>query len=131
MGRLRLIRNPDTVRQLGSAPGEGLPQRRRFGRMRVDHTHCRDLGQVLDISASGLRVARRRGPLIEVGQRLTIEITHFNHAVTVPARIVRAEKLRGVGHVHALAFEQVNDEQRATLGRLVVQAKHDLTVAAH
>lgn len=129
MHPFRSMRNADPFRVLQSAT-RPLPQRRRFGRLRVQHVTCAGLGRVEDISASGMRVVRPRGQLLRAGSNCELVIRHRDHRIVLQAEVVRAEKQRGRGCVHAFRFCELSESERRNLGQLVREAWDTLTVAA-
>lgn len=123
------MRNADPFRALQNA-SRPLPQRRRFGRLRVNDMAALGLGKVQDISASGMRVVRPRGRLLGVGDVRDLIIEHGDERITLRAKVAWAEKRRGVGCVHAFEFINTSESDRRILSRLVRQAWDTLTVAA-
>jgi len=127
--RMRSLHNQDVTEQINRRP-DAVADRRRHGRVRVQETDCEGLGKVIDISASGLRVARRRGRLYDEGLLLKVRISHGDQSVVLPAKIVRAGKQPGLGTVHALTFLALDAGQKRQLQRMVAGAWNMLTVGA-
>lgn len=94
-------------------------ERRRHGRLRCEETSC-CVGQVTDLSASGMRVKRRGRPIMEVGDELQIGVhpDAGEPAITLTARVVWIEKAGFRQHIYGMEFAGLNDQQRIKLGEL-------------
>lgn len=126
---MRSIHNQNAADQMDAQKRE-TTERRRHGRVRVDETDCGALGRVLDISASGVRVARRRAKPLPEGMTFNIRLSHGDTSVILPAKVVRVDKRPGLGTVHALTFVALSEPQRRQLNRMVASAWSMLTVVA-
>jgi hypothetical protein len=96
-------------------PISGGPQadnRRRHGRIRCDVACC-ELGDVLNISASGMMV-RTRKPLKE-GSDVAFWIEGPDGQFTVNALVIRCLKTGWFRHEAALQFQALSDESRKAL----------------
>lgn len=64
---------------------------RRCGRVRCQWTHC-DLGEIIDISSSGMRVSCRRRPAADAGARFSVIIEGHDDKFDVSGRMVWKKK---------------------------------------
>lgn len=111
---MRLVRNPKLV--MDSTPSG---ERRRHGRLRCEEASC-CVGQVIDLSASGMRVLRRGRPIMEIGDEFQISI-HPNNGesqLTLPARVVWIERQGFRKHIVGLEFATIDDQKKIQLGEL-------------
>src|SRR5262245_6752646 len=74
--------------QLRSSDGNA----RRNGRVRCQWTHC-DLGEILDLSASGMRVRSRKKIAAEVGARISAIIEGMDGPFDVSGGVVWKKKV--------------------------------------
>jgi len=113
---MRHSRNPKLMME-DQADAEG--ERRRHGRLRCERTAC-CVGQVVDLSASGMRVQRRGRPLMEVGDDLTISVLHDgdDSAITLRARVVWIERSGFRKHIYGMEFAGLDDDQKRQLSSL-------------
>jgi PilZ domain len=111
---MRLSRNPKMVME--DIQSE---EQRRHGRLRCEQTRC-CVGEVVDISASGMRVKRRGRPIMEVGDalKISIEAEEDGPALTLNARVVWIERCGFRQHVYGMEFGDLSDEQKRGLGGL-------------
>lgn len=111
---MRLVRNPKLV--MDSTP---TSERRRHGRLRCEETSC-CVGQVSDLSASGMRVLRRGRPIMEVGDEFQISVhpDGGEPAVTLPSRVVWIERQGFRKHLIGLEFAELDDDKKRILGEL-------------
>ena len=108
------MRNPKMTMETDSSS-----DRRRHGRLRCESTRsC--IGNVLDISASGMRVQRSGRPIMEVGDqfRITVHPDAGEPVLTLPSRVVRIERTGFRKHVYGIEFVELNDEQKRRLSEL-------------
>ena len=88
--------------------------RRRHGRIRTEEVVC-SLGEVMDLSASGMRVHRKGRCNIKMGDRITVTLTYGNFALPVDARVVHIKKVAFRKHFIGLELEETNPEIRSKL----------------
>lgn len=113
---MRPWRNPSPL--LNTEPKEN---RRRHGRLRCDGLQC-SLGEVINLSASGLCVECRRDPKLVVGQGIGLRLSYGDDEVPLTMRVQRVAK-EGIRRYRiALAFDELDDQQRVTLTRLATMA---------
>jgi hypothetical protein len=74
--------------QLTSTPKNA----RRAGRVRCQWTHC-NLGEVLDISSTGMRVLCKRRPAADVGSVLAAVIDGLDGPVDVAGKVIWKKKV--------------------------------------
>lgn len=95
-------------------------QRRRHGRVRADDVLC-TLGQVLDLSASGMRVrCGRRAP--EVGRTVELGIQGVDGPFLVKAKIVWVSRRGVLSSEMGLEFDQPTDNVKSQLNLLARQS---------
>jgi len=117
---MRLSRNPKLMFTPEDSATENL---RRHGRLRCESTSsC--IGEVMDLSASGMRVMRRGRPILDVGDEFVITIRHENdgNVMKLPARVVWIKRAGFRKIMYGLQFSDLNEEQRThltTLARIV------------
>jgi len=89
--------------------------RRRHGRIKPEALNC-NIGQVVDFSASGLRVISRR-PLQD---REQVALIHDNLQLTVRARVHWTRKVSFWKHESGLEFECVRPSDASLLHHIAV-----------
>lgn len=111
---MRLVRNPKLV--MDTTP---KGERRRHGRLRCEETSC-CVGQVSDLSASGMRILRRGRPIMDVGDEFQISIhpDAGEPVLTLPSRVVWIERQGFRKHVIGLEFVDLDDDKKRLLGEL-------------
>lgn len=83
--------------------------RRRSPRLRCDNVQC-GLGDVLDVSQSGIRVSRSTELPVKVGQEFAFELTVPEGKLLVLGKLIRTIKSRG--RVHEYGIEWVKHDER-------------------
>ncbi len=91
--------------------------RRRAGRLRTEDLRS-TLGQVYDLSSTGIGVVRRGRRIGGVGDGVMIRLHYGDHDLVVSCRIMRIERLGFRRHRYGLQFVDVTPEQQVTIGRL-------------
>jgi hypothetical protein len=111
---MRLSRNPKLI--MKELAGD---ERRRHGRLRCKQTTC-CVGQVIDLSASGMRVKRRGRPLLDVGDelQLSIQVNADDISLKVSLRVVRIERSGFRQHFYGMEFIDLTDDQKSQLSTL-------------
>ena len=92
-------------------------ERRRHGRLRTEGVNC-SLGEVVDLSASGMRVLRKGRRSAEVGETVALTLDYEGFTLSVDARVVRLEKAGFRRHIYGLEFQQVNPDVQDQLTHL-------------
>lgn len=113
---VRPFRNP--VLQLTDANGIS---RRRHGRVRCQETRC-TLGEVLDLSASGVRVLTRGRVRLKRDTVIPMIIEVGDRAVPVQAKVVWVNKAGWRRRTAGLQFVDLTPELRARLAELAQYA---------
>lgn len=111
---MRINRNP----KLTIEPDAHINQRR-HGRLRCFRTYS-TLGEVIDLSASGIRVLHKGKPPLGIGDTFTIKVQsrESDLAVSLPARIVWIESAgRRKQHI-GMTFLDLDDATQSRLARL-------------
>lgn len=77
------------------------------------------LGELLDLSSTGALIAKRRWRRVPSGESFVIELRYSEIKVAVKARLVREAKKRGIGHLVAVEFQDLTEEQREIIRDIV------------
>jgi len=88
--------------------------RRRHGRIRTEEVTC-SIGDVVDLSASGMRVERKGRQVIHEGETITLTLKYDQYALPIKAEVVRLEKVGFRRYVLGMQFEELSDEIKAKL----------------
>ena len=91
--------------------------RRRAGRLRTEDLRS-TLGQVYDLSSTGVGVVRRGRKIGSIGDGVMIRLSYLDHDLIVSCRIMRIERLGFRRHRYGLQFVEVSPEAQATICRL-------------
>ncbi len=94
---------------------------RRHGRVRTESLTC-SLGDVMDISASGLRVRCHGRSTCSVGKRIEITLPGEDGSFRVFARPVWIRKTGIFKHEVGVCFEDLDEDARLQLGALARSA---------
>lgn len=92
-------------------------ERRRHGRLRTEEVAC-SLGEVLDLSASGMKVLRKGRRAAQMGETFTVTLKYGGFALPVDVRVVRLEKIGFRRYIFGLQFEELNPEIQSKLTHL-------------
>ncbi len=103
---------------------------RRCGRVRCQWTHC-NLGEVLDISATGIRIKCKRRPAAENGARISINIEGIDGAFDVSGRIVWRKKVGMFRWEVGIELDEPSLEARKGLSLIARSALTNDSMAAH
>jgi hypothetical protein len=98
---------------------------RRTGRIRVRNIRC-TLGDVVDISPNGLRVAVR-GAAPSRGLKLRMRVQGPNQAFEVDAQVVWVAQVGGRAVHIGVCFENASSEVRSELLAMAREAPMDIT----
>jgi hypothetical protein len=90
---------------------------RRAGRVRIEDVSC-SLGEVLDLSATGLRLRCTRRPEIHAGDALELELDGIDTKIRVKARIAWVRRTGLRRHEIGLEFIDPAPGTRAALAAL-------------
>lgn len=102
--------------------------RRRHGRIRSKDVRTR-LGEVLDLSASGMRVSARGARPPHYGTIMHLELKHPEGAVQVKSRVVWIKRIGFYRFEVGLEFEDVTPTTAAGLVIIARLALHSVAVA--
>ena len=94
----------------------GGREQRRHGRIVAADTHT-SLGHVMDISASGMRVRRRGGVHLSIGDAFDIRIHVADRVCCVPVEVVRKQKIGWLTTDVGLRFK-LTEAQRRDFGQI-------------
>ena len=111
-----------------SSSDNPAPSRRRGERFSASWIGC-SLGQVLDLSGFGVRVAAEFVTPPEVGQELAITLRYGQQPVVLPAKVVRVRRIGKRWEV-AMDFADVPPSVRADLHTLSRQRGSRATAPA-
>lgn len=109
-------RNPILAPAPASRP-QGEADRRRHGRIRTEDVTC-SLGEVADLSISGMRVRRKGRRSMSVGDTFTLTLKYGQFALPVDVRVARIEKIAFRRYIIGLEFEETHPEIRTKLAHL-------------
>jgi hypothetical protein len=94
---------------------------RQHGRVRCASIHT-SLGEVLDLSASGARIRRRRKLRNDAGSMVNLEIQGLDGSIRVLARVVWVRKLGLFRYEVGVIFEDINPQVRRALTAIARRA---------
>ncbi len=100
--------------------------RRRHGRLATRDVRS-NLGRVLDVSRSGMRVRRNGHPGVDVGATFVLEIQAGGELVVLPVEIVRMQKVGFRGIDVGLRFRELDERQQRSLSFLAQIASSGVT----
>lgn len=99
---------------------ENLPEKvdgRNHGRIMCTQVRS-DLGCVVDISGTGMRVRSKRGLGIQVGEPVRIALESAFGKIHLVVKLVWSRKVGLIGREHGISIEEVSPEDRAVLCQL-------------
>lgn len=103
------------------APRHEGKEQRRHGRVRTAAVVC-TLGEVLDISASGIRIRCAGRPAIRAGQVVSMTIAGPEGPFSVAVRLIWIRKVGVFRHEVGACFEKLTETARSQLLALVRSA---------
>ena len=109
-------------------PERGNGNQRKNGRLTAQDAHTA-LGQVLDISASGMRIRRRGARAVRVGDRFLLDLYVCGRAVRLPVEVMRIQKAGWRSHDYGLRFGELPPEMRAQFGQVARMAAKHVSIA--
>jgi hypothetical protein len=99
------------------SPGFGNPEQpRRGGRVRLSQVRC-SLGEVLDLSATGMRIRARR-VRAEQGAMINVTIFGLTRSEEVSARVVWKRRTGWFSEELGLAFEDLSPSAKSELAAI-------------
>lgn len=105
------------------SPDHGVANKRRHGRIKCQGVRC-NMGDVLDISASGMRVRTRIKP--PTSERVfAIQIEGVGEPIVVGARCVWVKRVGWFTREVGLVFEAISSESVQGLRRLAQAAAYN------
>lgn len=107
-------------------PGR-FEERRRHGRLKCDSTDC-TLGELVDISASGMRVMRRGRSPYRIGFEFKLDLWMDQMKIPVKVRLVHIEKRGFRRRILGLEFIDQSDEQRRRIVEVARNAQNQLVM---
>lgn len=117
-------RNPSVL------AGEGTERDlRRKGRLRCEMLVCAPLGQVVDLSGSGMRVTRRGGRICKPGQTVQVTLEHAEGHMQLKARVSWLRKTGFRRQEIGLEFIDMSPSLQSELARVARNANDCLTIA--
>lgn len=102
---------------------------RRHGRVLIESVQC-SLGDVIDLSRSGMRVITRRAFNPEQHVVLTAVIEAFEERLEVPTRCVWCRRAGLFRHEIGFEFGELDEEQAAVLCRIARTASNNARLRA-
>ncbi|MEM8737225.1 MAG: PilZ domain-containing protein [Planctomycetota bacterium] len=102
---------------LATTPEGHTDNRRRHGRLKTEGTQS-SLGEVVDMSASGMRVVRKGAMPIHQDEKFRVDIQIDKEIMAVDVHVRRIRKLGRRKFEYGLEFINLNDSDRSRLARL-------------
>ena len=78
-----------------------------------------NLGEVLDLSSCGALIIKKRFRRVPSSETFTMQIKYEEIKAVVAARLVRQTKKRGIGHLVAVEFVDITENQREAVKEIV------------
>ena len=101
---------------------------RRGGRVRCQWTHC-NLGEILDLSITGMRVACRRKPAADVGSHIAVNVEGGDGTFDVSGKIVWKKKAGLFKWTVGIEFDELTPAARKGLTFLARSALSNDSIA--
>jgi hypothetical protein len=101
---------------------------RKCGRVRCQLTHC-DLGEILDLSVTGMRVACRKKPAADVGATLSVIIDGHEDKFDVTGKLVWKKKVGWFKWIIGVEFEELMPGAKKGLTLLARASINNDTIA--
>lgn len=98
-------------------------ENRRGGRFPTTSVYS-SMGEVLDLSSSGALIIKRRFKRVPSEAVFVVEINYEEIRAVVNARLARQVKKRGIGHLLAVEFVDLTDEQCESLRDIVRNSRN-------
>ncbi len=118
------------VNEPTSSDDDGIAEKRHAGRLQCPYLDCfmgsKRFGEVVDLSAQGIRLFRKGGFKWRVGQSISITLRWHEDQVAVTARILRARKVGFRRHDVGLQFVDPSLEVQAAITSLARGARYTL-----
>ena len=111
-----------------AAGGPPANNKRKNGRLAAQDAHTA-LGEVMDISGSGMRIRRRGAKPVSVGDTFLLDLYVCGRAVRLPVEVVRIQKAGWRSHDYGLRFGELPPEMRAQFGMLARMAAKHVSIA--
>lgn len=115
----KLRRKASEAGPAAPAPGPAVdtPERRDAERFATTVLTC-ILGDVVDLSVTGMRVSGKQPPPVPEGMLFEFELESPTDAVTVVGRLVRVAKRKPTGYDIGIEFQRLTPETRAAIESL-------------
>jgi hypothetical protein len=108
----------------------GNPNNRKAGRVRCQYVTC-SLGEVRDLSSTGLRVLCKKNPGIAAGQAICFKLNTLDGAeLPVTAEVAWARKAGWLKHELGMRFLDVSPELRLALLQLCRASAYNETLGS-
>lgn len=98
-------------------PAKPAPDFRRSGRLRIEAVTC-SLGEILDLSKSGMRILTRRSMNPGPAYNLPAVIHAFDRRLELTCRVAWVKKAGLLKREVGLEFGELTDQQSQMLGRI-------------
>lgn len=80
------------------------------------------LGEILNLSAAGILILRRKKLQLGEYERLLVRLSHNENEVEVYVRIAWSKRIGFRKHLFGLSFNDLNERDQMTLNRIALQA---------
>lgn len=97
---------------------DGGAERRRKGRIKVELLEC-DLGDVVDLSASGMRVRRKAKKAPNDDEVMELTLTHLEGELPLKARVVWTKKSGFRKFDMGMEFVEMNEQAQSELNQII------------
>ena len=106
---------------MGSVTHETEDERRKFGRLRTEGTDS-SMGQVVDISAGGMRVVRKGALPVQEGERFRVDLQVDKEIMEIAVEVRRIRKTGRRQFEFGLQFVNLAEDTRRRLVKLARMA---------
>lgn len=132
----RLINSNSPDDDFGATESQYLGNERRArGRLQCPYLECmagkKLIGDVVDLSATGVRVFRRGGLKWRIGETINLTLRWHSDEIQVLARVLRANRLGFRRHDIGLEFVEVSPEAQEAIADLARGARFTLQFMTH
>jgi len=122
----------------GSGPAENQylgNEKRASGRLQCPYLECmagkKLFGDVVDLSATGVRIFRRGGLKWRIGETINLTLRWHSDEIQVSARVLRTKRLGFRRHDIGLEFVEVSPETKEAIADLARGARFTLQFMTH
>lgn len=96
---------------------DSAKSRRGCGRVRIEDMPC-NMGTVVDLSASGIRVITNKASARKMGRTLTVKLQGPKQRIELEAEVVWVKRIGLRKHIVGLRFVEASGEQRTLIAQI-------------